>query len=196
MKKLFVVLVIAIMLASCATETDITEKNADGSPIWTTEVPQSNKYVYGVGSAKLSNQQNSRTAADANARADLSRKLTIKHVVDFIAISSYGEKGDKRGEVRLLMDTRENLADHHVLIVEDILDSGNTLSYLIKTFKSRGVKSIETAVFLDKPERHEVDVPVEYVGFEIPDVWVVGYGLDYKEQYRTLPYIAEMYPRK
>ena len=94
------------------------------------------------------------------------------------------------------MDTRENLADHHVLIVEDILDSGNTLSYLIKTFKSRGVKSIETAVFLDKPERHEVDVPVEYVGFEIPDVWVVGYGLDYKEQYRTLPYIAEMYPRK
>ena len=128
--------------------------------------------------------------------ADLSRKLTIKHVVDFIAISSYGEKGDKRGEVRLLMDTRENLADHHVLIVEDILDSGNTLSYLIKTFKSRGVKSIETAVFLDKPERHEVDVPVEYVGFEIPDVWVVGYGLDYKEQYRTLPYIAEMYPRK
>ena len=89
--------------------------------------------------------------------ADLSRKLTIKHVVDFIAISSYGEKGDKRGEVRLLMDTRENLADHHVLIVEDILDSGNTLSYLIKTFKSRGVKSIETAVFLDKPERVKDD---------------------------------------
>lgn len=128
--------------------------------------------------------------------ADLSRKLTIPHVVDFIAISSYGAKGDKRGEVRLLMDTRENISDHHVLIVEDILDSGNTLSYLIKTFKARSVKSVSTAVFLDKPERHEVPVDIEYMGFEIPDVWVVGYGLDYKEKYRTLPYIAEMYPQK
>ncbi len=128
--------------------------------------------------------------------ADLCRQLTIPHVVDFIAISSYGNKGDKRGEVRLLMDTRENLADHHVLIVEDILDSGNTLSYLIKAFKARATKSVSTAVFLDKPERHEVPVSIEYMGFEIPDVWVVGYGLDFKEQYRTLPYIAEMYPQK
>lgn len=128
--------------------------------------------------------------------ADLCRKLTIPHVVDFIAISSYGAKGDKRGEVRLLMDTRENLSDHHVLIIEDILDSGNTLSYLIKTFKARNTKSVSIAVFLDKPERHEVPVNIEYMGFAIPDVWVVGYGLDYKEQYRTLPYIAEMYPQK
>ncbi len=128
--------------------------------------------------------------------ADLVRRLTIPHVVDFIAISSYGNKGDKRGEVRLLMDTRENISDHHVLIVEDILDSGNTLSYLIKTFKARNVSSVSTAVFLDKPERHEVPVDIEYMGFEIPDVWVVGYGLDYKEKYRTLPYIAEMYPQK
>ncbi len=127
--------------------------------------------------------------------ADLVRRLTIPHVVDFIAISSYGNKGDKRGEVRLLMDTRENLSDHHVLIVEDILDSGNTLSYLIKTFKARNVQTVSTAVFLDKPERHEVPVDIEYMGFEIPDVWVVGYGLDYKERYRTLPYIAEMYPQ-
>lgn len=128
--------------------------------------------------------------------ADLCRRLTVPHVVDFIAISSYGHKGDKRGEVRMLMDTRENLSDHHVLIVEDILDSGNTLSYLIKTFKARNTKSVSTAVFLDKPARHEVPVEIEYMGFEIPDVWVVGYGLDYKEQYRTLPYIAEMYPKK
>ena len=128
--------------------------------------------------------------------SDLCRKLTIPHVVDFIAISSYGQQGDRRGEVRLLMDTRENLAQRNVLIVEDILDSGNTLSYLIKTFSSRGTKSIETAVFLDKKERHEVDIDVQYIGFDIPDVWVVGYGLDYKEKYRTLPYIAEMIPQK
>lgn len=128
--------------------------------------------------------------------ADLSRKLTIPHVVDFIAISSYGAKGDKRGEVRLLMDTRENLSGRDVLIVEDILDSGNTLSYLIRLFKSRDVNSIATAVCLDKPERHEVPVDIAFMGFEIPDVWVVGYGLDFKEKYRTLPYIAEMYPQK
>ena len=126
--------------------------------------------------------------------ADLARRITIPHIVDFIAISSYGNKGDKRGEVRLLMDTRENLADHHVLIVEDILDSGSTLNYLITAFKARGTKSVETAVFLDKPERHQIPVDIEFMGFQIPDVWVVGYGLDYKERHRTLPYIAEMIP--
>ncbi len=126
--------------------------------------------------------------------ADLSRRLTIPHIVDFIAISSYGNKGDKRGEVRLLMDTRENLAGHHVLIVEDILDSGSTLAYLTKAFKARGTESVETAVFLDKPARHVVPVDIRFRGFEIDDVWVVGYGLDYKERYRTLPFIAEMIP--
>ena len=128
--------------------------------------------------------------------ADLVRYLTIPHVVDFIAISSYGRKGAERGEVRLLMDTRENLSGHHVLIVEDILDSGNTLNYLITAFKARGTKSVETAVFLDKPERHQIPVDIQFMGFEIPDVWVVGYGLDYKERHRTLPYIAEMIPEK
>ena len=128
--------------------------------------------------------------------ADLSRRLTIPHIVDFIAISSYGKKGDKRGEVRLLMDTRENLSGHDVLIVEDILDSGSTLSYLIKTFGARNTKSVSTAVFLDKPARHEVDIEIQFKGFEIPDVWVVGYGLDYKEKHRTLPYIAEMIPEE
>lgn len=127
--------------------------------------------------------------------ADLSRKITVPHVVDFIAISSYGAKGSKQGEVRMLMDTRESLAGKDVLIVEDILDSGNTLSYLIEQFRSRGTKSVATTVFLDKKERHEVSVDIQYIGFEIPDVWVVGYGLDYKEKYRTLPYIAEMKPQ-
>ena len=126
--------------------------------------------------------------------ADLSRRLTIPHVVDFIAISSYGRKGDKRGEVRLLMDTRENLSGHDVLIVEDILDSGATISYLMKAFRARNTTSVKVAGFLDKPERHEIPVEISYKGFDIPDVWVVGYGLDYKEKHRTLPFIAEMIP--
>lgn len=126
--------------------------------------------------------------------SDLCRKLTIPHVVDFIAISSYGAGGDRQGNVRMLMDIRENMADRHVLIVEDILDSGNTLAYLQRNFATRAAKSVKIASFLDKPDRHKVDLTLDYMGFTIPDVWVVGYGLDYKEKYRTLPYIAEMYP--
>ena len=126
--------------------------------------------------------------------ADLCRKLTIDHVVDFIALSSY--TGDRSsGNVRLLMDTRENMEDKHVLIIEDILDSGYTLDYLIRNFKARKPASVKTLVLLDKPDRHTVPVEINYVGFTIPDVWVVGYGLDYNEQHRTLPYIAEMYPQ-
>lgn len=126
--------------------------------------------------------------------ADLCRKLTIDHVVDFIALSSY--TGDRTsGNVRLLMDTRENMEDKHVLIIEDILDSGYTLDYLIRNFKSRKPASVRTLVLLDKPDRHTVPVEIDYVGFTIPDVWVVGYGLDYNEKHRTLPYIAEMHPQ-
>ncbi|WP_320121690.1 hypoxanthine phosphoribosyltransferase [uncultured Sphaerochaeta sp.] len=125
--------------------------------------------------------------------ADLARKLNVRHVVDFIALSSY--QGDHSGNVRLLMDTRENMEEKHVLIIEDILDSGNTLDYLIRNFKTRNPKSVKTAVLLDKPDRHILPVEIDYIGFTIPDVWVVGYGLDYNEKYRTLPYIAEMYPQ-
>lgn len=125
--------------------------------------------------------------------ADLARKLTVEHVVDFIALSSY--QGDHSGNVRLLMDTRENMEDKHVLIIEDILDSGNTLDYLIRNFKTRNPRSVRTAVLLDKPDRHVVPVDIDYVGFTIPDIWVVGYGLDYNEKHRTLPYIAEMHPQ-
>lgn len=124
--------------------------------------------------------------------SDLVRKITVPHTIDFIAISSYGQRGDKRGEVRFLMDTRESITDKHVLIVEDILDSGHTLDYLTKNFIARHPLSVEKAVFLDKPTSHEVDVEIQYKGFDIPDVWVVGYGLDYKEEFRTLPYVAEM----
>ncbi|MGD1821972.1 MAG: hypoxanthine phosphoribosyltransferase [Pleomorphochaeta sp.] len=127
--------------------------------------------------------------------ADLCRKLTIPHVVDFIALSSY--QGDRTsGNVRLLMDTRENMEAKHVLIIEDILDSGYTLDYLIRNFKARKPASVKTLVLLDKPDRHTVPVEINYMGFTIPDVWVVGYGLDYNERYRTLPYIAEMYPQE
>jgi len=128
--------------------------------------------------------------------SDLSRKISIPHVIDFISISSYGQSGTNQGNVRMLMDIRENMEGRDVLIVEDILDSGNTLKYLQKNFSTRGALSVKIASFLDKPERHKVEINLDYVGFAVPDVWVVGYGLDYKEKYRTLPYIAEMYPRK
>ncbi len=126
--------------------------------------------------------------------SDLCRKLTVPHIVDFIAISSYGKGGEMQGNVRLLMDVREDISGKDVLIVEDILDSGNTLAYLQRNFSTRAAKSVRIASFLDKPDRHKVDLKLDYMGFTIPDVWVVGYGLDYKEKYRTLPYIAEMYP--
>ena len=92
------------------------------------------------------------------------------------------------------MDVRENLAGKHVLIIEDILDSGYTLDYLKRNFESRRPASLKTVALLDKPDRRIVEVGLDYLGFEIPDVWVVGYGLDYAEKYRTLPYIAEMKP--
>jgi len=126
--------------------------------------------------------------------ADLCRKLEIPHEVDFISLSSYGNSDQSTGNVRMIMDTRENVEGKHVLIVEDILDSGYTLDYLCRNFTSRNVASLKTIVLLDKPDRRKVDVEIDYLGFAIPDVWVVGYGLDYAEKHRTLPYIAEMTP--
>ncbi len=125
--------------------------------------------------------------------ADLARRLNIPHHVDFIALSSYN-KGTVSGEVRLIMDTRVNVSSRHVLIVEDIVDTGNTLDYLQRAFRARQPASLRTAVFLSKPDRREVSVPIDYLGFKIPDVWVVGYGLDYADRYRTLPYIGALKP--
>lgn len=123
--------------------------------------------------------------------ADVARRLTVPHHVDFIALSSYNQ-GATSGEVRLIMDSRINVADRHVLIVEDIVDTGHTLDYLQRTFKARHPESLSTCVFLSKPARREVSVNIDYLGFEIPDVWVVGYGLDFADRYRTLPYIGAL----
>lgn len=126
--------------------------------------------------------------------ADLARRLTVPHRIDFIALSSYAEKAEATGAVRLIMDTRTDVTGRHVLIVEDILDTGYTLNYLYRLFAVREPASLRTAALLSKPDRRKIDVPVHYVGFEIPDVWVVGYGLDYADRFRTLPYIAALKP--
>jgi hypoxanthine phosphoribosyltransferase len=123
--------------------------------------------------------------------ADLSRKLSVPHKVDFMALSSYGLSAESTGEVRILMDLRQPIENEHVILVEDIVDTGNTLSYLYRILQGRQPKSLKTCVLLKKT-RDSSEVPIDYLGFEIPDVWVVGYGLDYAETYRTLPFIAEL----
>jgi len=127
--------------------------------------------------------------------SDLARRLTVPHRVDFIALSSYQEQAEATGEVRLIMDTRADIAGRHVLVVEDILDTGYTLNYLERLFGARQPASLRSCVLLSKPERRKVDVRVDYLGFEIPDVWVVGYGLDFADRFRTLPYIAALKSR-
>ncbi|MBI2401779.1 MAG: hypoxanthine phosphoribosyltransferase [Gemmatimonadetes bacterium] len=126
--------------------------------------------------------------------ADLSRRISIPHAVDFIALWSYGNATKSTGEVRLIMDLRQAIAGKHVLIVEDIVDTGHTLAYLTHILGARQPASLETCALVHKPSRREVDVRLNYVGFEIPDKWVVGYGLDYADQYRTLPYIGYVEP--
>ena len=123
--------------------------------------------------------------------ADLTRQLAVPHFVDFMALSSYGKSATSSGAVRILMDLREPIHDRHVLIVEDILDTGNTLGYLSETLLGRKPASLRTCVLLRK-KRAVPAAHIDYLGFEIPDVWVVGYGLDYADSYRTLPYIAEL----
>ena len=127
--------------------------------------------------------------------ADLSRRLTIPRTIEFIAVSSYATGSVSSGAVRLVMDVRGNIENRHVLIVEDIVDTGHTLKYLIGVLGSHRPASIKTAALLHKPTRAEVDVPIDYVGFGIGDEWVVGYGLDYAERERTLPYIGIVRPR-
>jgi hypoxanthine phosphoribosyltransferase len=122
--------------------------------------------------------------------ADLMRHISIPCEVDFMAISSYGASTDSSGVVRILKDLDESIEGRNVLVVEDIIDSGLTLSYLKRTLGARHPASLEVCALLTKPERREVDVPVRYIGFEIPNRFVVGYGLDFAERYRNLRYVG------
>ena len=124
--------------------------------------------------------------------ADLARALPVPNAVDFLALSSYGANGAARGAVRIVLDLRASIRGRHVLIVEDIVDTGHTLAYVQKMLTVRQPASLRTCALVTKPARREVGVPLEYVGFEIPDVWVVGYGLDHSDRFRTLPYIGSV----
>jgi len=124
--------------------------------------------------------------------SDLMRQLDIPCEVDFMAVASYGSSTDSSGVVRILKDLDAPLEGRNVLIVEDIVDSGLTLQYLMRTLQARGPASIEVCALLTKPERRKVDMPARYVGFEIPDKFAIGYGLDYAERYRNLPYVATL----
>jgi hypoxanthine phosphoribosyltransferase len=126
--------------------------------------------------------------------SDLSRALKRPHSVDFMAISSYGSGTSSSGEVRIVMDLNRPITDHHVLIVEDIIDSGHTLTYLRQQLLARSPASLKICTLLNKPSRRSVDVVVDYIGFDIPDEFVVGYGLDFDELYRNMPYIAVLKP--
>ena len=123
---------------------------------------------------------------------ELAKRITVPVHIDFMKVSSYGGGTASSGQVSIKMDVSESIAGKEVLIVEDIIDSGNTLNLLPKILMERGPKSIRLCALLDKPDRREVDVKMDYVGFRIPDKFVVGYGLDYDQRYRNLPYIGEV----
>ncbi|MEM7501903.1 MAG: hypoxanthine phosphoribosyltransferase [Pseudomonadota bacterium] len=128
--------------------------------------------------------------------ADLARRMSIPRTIEFIAVSSYGNTSTSTGAVRLLMDVRGSIEGKHVVIVEDIVDTGHTLHYLMGIMDSHRPATVRTCTLLHKPARAEVDVDIDYLGFTIPDEWVVGYGLDYAEQDRTLPYIGIVQPER
>jgi hypoxanthine phosphoribosyltransferase len=124
--------------------------------------------------------------------ADLMREMSISCELDFMAVSSYGSSTDSSGVVRILKDLDAPIADREVLIVEDIIDSGLTLHYLMRNLRARNPASLEVCALLTKPERRRVDLPVRYVGFEIPNRFAIGYGLDHGERYRNLSYVAAL----
>jgi hypoxanthine phosphoribosyltransferase len=132
--------------------------------------------------------------------SDLVRAIHIPHAIDFMAISSYGgARTESSGVVRIIMDLNANITNRNVLIVEDIIDTGRTLTYITELLKTRNPTSVKICALLNKPSRREVDVPLDYIGFDIPNEFVVGYGLDYNEIYRNLPFIGvlkvELYAR-
>jgi hypoxanthine phosphoribosyltransferase len=124
--------------------------------------------------------------------SDLMREISVPCEVDFMAVASYGSATDSSGVVRILKDLDAPIEGRHVLIVEDIVDSGLTLQYLLRNLAARGPASVEVCALLTKPERRKVDLHARYVGFEIPDKFAIGYGLDHAERYRNLPYVAAL----
>jgi hypoxanthine phosphoribosyltransferase len=124
--------------------------------------------------------------------ADLLRHLTVPCEIDFMAVSSYGSSTDSSGVVRILKDLDSSVEGRDVLIVEDIIDSGLTLQYLLRNLRARNPRSLEVCALLTKPERRRVDLPTKYVGFEIPNRFAIGYGLDYAQRYRNLEYVAAL----
>ncbi|MCI8422986.1 MAG: hypoxanthine phosphoribosyltransferase [Lawsonibacter sp.] len=126
--------------------------------------------------------------------ADLCRAIKLPCTLDFMAVSSYGKGTSSTGQVQITKDLTEDITGRHVVVVEDILDSGNTLSYLLKILQHRHPASVRLCTLLDKPERRTKPVELHYAGFTIPDAFVVGYGLDYAERYRNLPYIGILKP--
>ncbi len=126
--------------------------------------------------------------------ADLVRSITVPHEIDFMATSSYGSGTSSSGVVRILKDLSISIEGRNVVVVEDIIDSGHTLNYLLRLLRDRNPATLRVMTLLDKPDRREVDIPVDWVGFSIPNEFVVGYGLDYNEVYRNLPYIGVLSP--
>ncbi len=126
--------------------------------------------------------------------ADLIRAITIPHEIDFMATSSYGAGTSSSGVVRILKDLNTSIEGRNIVLVEDIIDSGHTLSYLVRILQERQPASLRIMTLLDKPERREVDIHVDWVGFSIPNEFVVGYGLDFDEVYRNLPFIGVLKP--
>ena len=124
--------------------------------------------------------------------SDLARKISIPVTLDFMAVTSYGKSSTSTGEVRIIKDLDFSVENKDILIVEDIIDSGYTLAYLTDNLRKRGARSVKVCTLLDKPERRKVDVKVDYLGFDIPDEFVVGYGLDYAEMGRNLPFVAAL----
>lgn len=125
---------------------------------------------------------------------DLTKAMTIPHIIDFMVVSSYGDSQETSGIVRLVKDLKEDIRHRHVILIEDIIDTGLTVDFLLKNLQTRGPASIEVCSFLSKPSRRKIEVPIKYLGYEVPDKFVVGYGLDFKQLYRNLPFICVLKP--
>ena len=126
--------------------------------------------------------------------ADLLKNINMMCTIDFMCVSSYGKGTKSTGRVNIIKDLSEPIDDKNVIIVEDIIDSGNTLNFIGKYFAAKNAKSVRICTLLNKPSRREVEIDVDYIGFDVPDEFVVGYGLDYQEYYRNLPYIGVLKP--